>query len=251
MQQYVEKQSGDKYYASEFNDLHKEVSNAVEVSGQNFNASDDKQLAKALIKLGNPVYTVQGTGNNIKLNRAGDVVETLEDGLLLTFNPKSENTGASVLDYQGLGDKSIKFKSNELVGGELKPDVPVTLIYNGGAWHLQGTLPLKDGNDSITGVFSSKPTLANDDSNVSIGEFWKDGNDDLWLKNKSNDSIAVSTDGNKPNTVNDDVTPWLDASDFPYEVKVGNGTAPTAVDNGVGDGTYKRSPLLHLPDFTS
>jgi len=239
MQEYVEKQSGDKYYASEFNDLHKEVSNAVKVSGQNFNASDDKQLAKALIKLGNPVYTVDGTGNGIKLNRAGDVVETLEDGLSVTFNPRQNNTGASTLDYQGLGDKPIKFKGNELVGGELKSNVPVTLIYNGGAWHLQGTLPLKEGNENITGIFSSNPTLADDDDDVAIGEFWKDSNDDLWLKNKSNHSIAVSTDGNKPSNVNDDTTPWLDASDFPYQVKVGDGTSTQNEDNGVGDGTYK------------
>jgi len=236
---YVVKKAGDKYYASEFNDLHKEVSNAVKVSGQNFNASDDKQLAKALIKLGNPIYTIGGTGNAVEINRAGEVVENLEDGLMVTFNPKSDNTGSSTLNYQGLGAKPIKFKGNELQSGELKGGVPVTVIYDGGSWHLQGALPLKDVNENITGIFSENPTVANDDSNIAIGEFWKDGNDDLWLKDKSNHSIAVSTDGTKPNNVNDDITPWLDASSFPYEEKVGNGTIQQTPDNGVGDGSYK------------
>ncbi len=54
-----------------------------------------------------------------------------ENGSLLAFTPHTTNTGAATINVNSLGVKTIRYKNQALVGGELVAGVEAVLAYDG------------------------------------------------------------------------------------------------------------------------
>lgn len=61
---------------------------------------------------------------------------TLTTGLTVIYNPSAANTGATTFAPDGLTAKNIFYLTKALVGGELQPNVPAILKYDGTQWNL-------------------------------------------------------------------------------------------------------------------
>lgn len=104
-------------------------------------------------------YAVAGGGANVYTARINGVSEYVE-GMALSIKILAQNTGASTININGLGARSIIKANGGTVGsGNLKAGSIYTLRYNGTAFILQGEGGA--GNAVVSDVLSGK-TFTND-----------------------------------------------------------------------------------------
>jgi hypothetical protein len=79
-----------------------------------------------------------------------------ENGMILAFQPVNSNTGASTINVNGLGSKSIvNAASLALNGGEISANAICTVMYDGTNFRIIGPCPLQKN----LGVVSTNQTI--------------------------------------------------------------------------------------------
>lgn len=108
-----------------------------------FNALEqgfNKLPTEAQLKTDNLNFAIDtGTANNCVVSLPYPPL-AYSEGLALTFKAKFTNTGASVLNVDGLGNKSIVFPDGSPIGAnDITANGLVSVVYIGGAFHFRGT----------------------------------------------------------------------------------------------------------------
>ncbi|WP_125153682.1 hypothetical protein [Clostridium rectalis] len=93
--------------------------------------------------------TTSGSNNNYTINLSG--ITSLYAGLQINLLPNFNNTGNSTITINNLGAKLIKFNGSNLVGGEIKLNNIIKIIYDGVNFQLQPTsTQVADNKKNIT-----------------------------------------------------------------------------------------------------
>ena len=100
------------------------------------------------------------------------------NGLTIFMQPKNTNTGASVIDVDGLGDKDIKLKTGAAIAsGDLRAGVCAILTYNStdGDFYLQvatatyaATVPVEEGGTGLTTIADGGLLIGNVEATVEV-----------------------------------------------------------------------------------
>lgn len=81
--------------------------------------------------------TCTNTGNAYTLT-CNAIIDAYVTGMRISFNPSANNTGASTVNLNGLGVKTIKkFATIDLITDDLKSGIPTVLIYDGTNFQMQ------------------------------------------------------------------------------------------------------------------
>lgn len=132
---------GDTLPASDFNaNLRSELQNVVTSAGLTLDPeggpdTDVEMLGKAMAMYGTAAqfYQDSGAANAYVLARVGNLkaLTSYIDGLTATFKAGNSNTGASTVNIDSLGSKSIVNSfGNALTGDEIKGDEYTTIRYH-------------------------------------------------------------------------------------------------------------------------
>jgi len=113
MQDLNDKVTGNSLLATEWNQVPSEIQNVIEGLGIVLSSGDLNQLGKAIagyVTHGNETAD-SGAANAYVLTPTGtkQAAPALVDGLLLNFIPGNDNTGASTVNYAGLGVVPLTF----------------------------------------------------------------------------------------------------------------------------------------------
>jgi len=124
------------------NAIQEELANVVEKSGLALNKADSNQLAKglAILVANGDFYTDSGAADAYVLTpaNAGFAPTAYGTGLQIRFIPANTNTGASTVDVNTLGVKSIKTQSGaDPAAGDLAAGEAYTLYYDGANFILK------------------------------------------------------------------------------------------------------------------
>ena len=132
--------TGDTLPADDFNASKNEEQNVISDTGQTLDpagtvAGDQEQLGKAMSAYGASAdfYQDSGVANSYVLARTTNLrdVPSALNGLSAVFKVGSTNTGASTVNWPGIGTKNITTTVGAaLSGGELPADQYVNIRYN-------------------------------------------------------------------------------------------------------------------------
>lgn len=136
MRNIPHKVTGDQLTADEFNDIPAELENAITSIGLSLSAGDLYQLAKTIasyVAVGD-FYQDTGTANAYILNQASPIQapQAYLDGMRVRFRINETNTGASTVNVNSLGVKSILKEDgiSELSAGDLPEGEFGEIIYH-------------------------------------------------------------------------------------------------------------------------
>ena len=107
--------------ADEYNSIFRESKNVV-TPFIGLNEADNQQMAKAIdIATKANFYYDTGTVNTVQLTRSATTqqLETLVDGIMFTFIPAVQNTGATTLQLKSLTAKPLYYNGAVLTAGTL------------------------------------------------------------------------------------------------------------------------------------
>ena len=135
MQQLDNKTTGSNLTASEWNQVPGELQNVITGAGQTLDGNDVNQLGKAVAQYVATVdyYTDSGAANAYVLSPIGSNHGPIAytDGMRVRFLPANDNTGASTVNVNGLGVKSIKTHLGAtLTNKHIRTGRLVELVYN-------------------------------------------------------------------------------------------------------------------------
>jgi hypothetical protein len=97
-------------------------------------ANDSVRMAQ--LQGGSVSYLTGTTGTNTIVASGTPTVASLTTGQRFTFIPANTNTAATTLQVDSTSALSIFWNAVALVGGELRQNVPVTVLYDGTQYHL-------------------------------------------------------------------------------------------------------------------
>lgn len=136
MRNISHKVTGDQLTADEFNDIPSELENTITSIGLPLTAGDLYQVAKAIasyVAVGD-FYQDTGTANAYILNQASPIQapQAYLDGMRVRFRINETNTGASTVNVNSLGVKSILKEDgiSELSAGDLPEGEFGEVIYH-------------------------------------------------------------------------------------------------------------------------
>jgi len=118
--------------ADEYNSIFKENKNVVSAF-MGLSEADNQQMIKAVdIASKANFYYDMGSLNTIELTRSATTqeIETLFDGMMLSFMPAIQNTGATTLKIKNLTPKNLFYNGVALTAGFLKTDIVYTVKYS-------------------------------------------------------------------------------------------------------------------------
>lgn len=119
-----------------------------------------------------PYAVVTGSANAYSVSISG--ITTYQEGLAIAVKINVDNTGASTININGLGAKSIKKPNgNDVAAGNLKAGSVYTLRFNGTNFILQGSDSA--GNATPADVLAGK-TFSNDNGPDQVGTMPNNGN---------------------------------------------------------------------------
>jgi hypothetical protein len=105
------KNPGDQYFSNEFNSFYGDVKSLIETTGQTLSGLDQVQTSKgaATYAAASSFYTDSGAANAYILSPQGSLETPVaySNGMEIRFASANENTGASTVNVNGLGDKPI------------------------------------------------------------------------------------------------------------------------------------------------
>lgn len=134
MEDLNDKITGDIITAAEWNQIPSEIQNVITDTGQTLSAGDLNQLGKGIANYSaNSIfYTDSGAADAYVLTKIGSKqsVTAYTDGMQSSFNVDITNTGASTINVDSLGVKSIVYKGAALNGGELTAGLIVNLVFD-------------------------------------------------------------------------------------------------------------------------
>lgn len=150
--------------ADEYNSLFRENKNLVSAF-IGLSEADNQQMVKAVdIASKANFYYDTGSVNTIELTRSATTqeIETLFDGMILSFMPKVQNTGATTLKIKNLTPKNVFYSGVALTAGFLKIDTVYQVKYSSTNDRFD-VLKTYTAGVGTTGVFSQgfvKPSNA-------------------------------------------------------------------------------------------
>lgn len=160
--------TGQTYRAASANVIYAEMNNLIETAGQTPNDVDNFQTSKSVAQYSSvgdfykeaagsaaDVYVIEGNSNFQE-------AYALADGMRVRFRVVNSNTGASTLNFNGLGAKVVEKAGSALVSGDLVAGNIAEVIYvlSTDKWALDsevsladlGTMATQDANNvNITG----------------------------------------------------------------------------------------------------
>jgi hypothetical protein len=107
----------------------REIVNFITKAGLTPTDADLTQLAKS-VQSGGVTFGVDTGSTNVLSAQLAPVPDQYWPGMMVRILVKNTNTGPSSLNLNGLGAKNILLAGTTLVGGELKLNGVVTLVYN-------------------------------------------------------------------------------------------------------------------------
>ena len=131
------------FYAENFNKCgYEELKNLIEGLGITLNASDQKQIIKAIWQLSHESYSDVGSENQIILQRENSAVPlaTLKNNIKIQFKPAYSNTGDTTLKVgDTIARPLIMFDNTEyqLIPNILQPNKEYTATYSEDKWILE------------------------------------------------------------------------------------------------------------------
>lgn len=127
MAKFDSKVNGNSVAASEYNNLATGLKNLIENSGQTIDATNT-QISKAAANYAavSTYYTDSGSANAYVLSPIGNFEspDAYYDGMEIRFRADNANSGASTVNVNSLGDKTIKLqdKATDLGAGDISAD---------------------------------------------------------------------------------------------------------------------------------
>lgn len=118
--------------AEDFNSAFNELENVVSPF-MALDVAQNNQLVRAIDIISKAThYTDSGTQNAISLTRGATatVIESLFDGMVVSFYPALANNGATTINVNGTGVKPLKFNGADLPINFLSVDYRFTAIYD-------------------------------------------------------------------------------------------------------------------------
>lgn len=114
MQDLNDKVTNDSLTAAEWNEVPSEIQNAIEDLGITLSGGDLAQLAKAIVGYASAgtFYSDSGVADAYVLGSIGSkegivALDAAHDGALCRFRPAANSTGASTINVNGLGAKTL------------------------------------------------------------------------------------------------------------------------------------------------
>ena len=137
MQDLNDKVTGGNVTAAEWNQVPSELQNVIVALGLTLSSGDLNQLGKALVTMAGAASHYVDTGaadayvvGAIGGKQAPPFLNAAADGLLVRFRPVNNNTGASTVNVNGLGAKTItREDGNALALGDLMTTRDALLRY--------------------------------------------------------------------------------------------------------------------------
>jgi len=136
MQPIPDKSTGDELTAEEWNNIPDEVENAITSTGIVLSGADRYQLTKTVCNYvaSGDYYDDVGTTNNYVLSKIGNRRAPTDylDGLRVRFKAANTNTGASTVNVDSLGVKTIKKEdgTTDVIAGDIPTGEHIELIYD-------------------------------------------------------------------------------------------------------------------------
>jgi hypothetical protein len=118
--------------ADEYNSIFGESKNVI-TPFMGLNEADSQQMIKSIdIASKANFYYDTGSVNAIELTRSATTqqIETLFDGMMLSFMPAIQNTGATTLKIKNLTPKNLFYNGVDVTAGLLKTDTVYTVKYS-------------------------------------------------------------------------------------------------------------------------
>ncbi|MDY0193562.1 MAG: hypothetical protein RBR93_08545 [Aliarcobacter butzleri] len=118
--------------ADEYNSIFGEAKNVISPF-MGLSEVDSQQMIKSIdIASKANFYYDTGSVNVIELTRSATTqqIETLFDGMMLSFMPAIQNTGATTLKIKNLTPKNLFYNGVEITAGFLKTDTVYTIKYS-------------------------------------------------------------------------------------------------------------------------
>lgn len=128
----------------DLNGFKEENNRLISTSGQGLNTSDNDQTTKAVAIYasgGADYYTDSGTANAYILTITGTKITppAYYEGMKIRFVPANINTGACVVNVNGLGLTNLKnISGSTLDSGDLPSGIEIQATYIGGEFRLNG-----------------------------------------------------------------------------------------------------------------
>jgi hypothetical protein len=144
MEQLSNQATGNEMAATDFNQLPKEIENAITSAGLALSSGDTQQLVKTIsaYAAGGDFYTDSGAANAYVLTPAGSKISppAFVAGMRVRFRPANANTGASTVNVNGSGAVSITRAdgSTALAAGDLSSSYEACLVYDGSVFRILG-----------------------------------------------------------------------------------------------------------------
>jgi len=164
--------TGNTYTATEFNELmSQELQNSVLTSGQTLSASDLDQLGKAMSIYGSAgdFYTDGGSANTYVLTPIGvparQAPPSYIDGLRVRFVAGNDNTGASTINLNSLGVKSLKENGSDVSASRIIANSVIEAVFISSLDQFE----LVKVSDHLTiRMFGASPTFTDVVNNAAI-----------------------------------------------------------------------------------
>lgn len=161
----------------------------------------------AQVQDGSPTYLTSVSGTNTVTATAAASMAAYATGQEFTFIPANTNTGATTLNINGIGAKSIFSGGAALTGGEIRSGVPIRVQYDGTQFNIlgrakrfvsaaqtitaAGSLTLAHGLGAVPTMIAMQLTCTSTDAGYSV-------NDQLWV-----DPVADGINGRGVSVVPD------------------------------------------------
>lgn len=150
---------------------------ANNLSGTN---TGDETPATLIAKGATIVYAGTAAGTNTYTVTASPVPASYVNGMFCRVTFTNANTGASTINFNGLGAKAIQFKGSALTGGEIPTSATIELFYDGTQFQIIGA----GGGSSLT--------TKQDSTNVSTSTNTLDVQSPLYVSGASS-TATIST----------------------------------------------------------
>lgn len=157
MAKFDSKVNGNSVAASEYNNLATGLKNLIENSGQTIDATNT-QISKAAANYAavSTYYTDSGSANAYVLSSIGNFEspDAYYDGMEIRFRAGNANTGASTVNVNGLGIKTIKKSDNSTdpLAGDVSTDKDVFARYDSSSGFFVLNQVVEHASETVKGV---------------------------------------------------------------------------------------------------
>lgn len=230
MQDFPNKVTNDSYTAAEFNQMAVELENAIKDTGQTLAGADLFQVSKSMSNYvaAGSFYNDTGAADAYVLNPLGQFRAPTEyfNGMVVRFKPGNTNTGASTVNVNSLGVKSIKIQDGvtDPDAGDVMTGIDIILAYDGTNFRIinrvtasKATMEAATDNVQVT-----TPLRVND--HPGVPKAWVNFNGQGAISIRSSHNVSSLTDIGVGNWQVNLTVPFSTAADYAIVTTAGAGS---------------------------